>query len=309
MTYEFHHKKFATEFLEEAGETNDYHLSIAPGASGIATCRRQQGYRLEGAEIAPSRSVTDIGEDYFARIAGNLLEPAVNDVLRRLGIVSKGVQASWAAMECRKVLVASDQGSELLNDQRLQEAVLTHNQQGRRKKPHSCTVILTGHPDGVLDGASLKRFFRGGEHPHKVLFELKFLGTKRYVDLVKAGGVEYNDDDGQYFYQAQANMHAMGCEVALLVGVAKDKSAVKWNGRQWKYEGPPFLHTELVPFNKKAAKWAVDRGEELVMARDRTRDYEPTGSKAHWRCRWCDWHERCVKDLVKENPTMEESNA
>ncbi len=300
-TYEFHHEKFADEFLEGASETENHHLNIAPGASNVATCRRQQGYRLEGVEAAPSRSVLDLGEDYFARIAGNLLEPPVNDVLARLGIVSKGVQAAWAVLGCRKVVVASDRGSEVLNDADLAGDILRH-QNGAK---HDCEdIILTGHPDGVLDGASLKRFFKKGEHPKKVLFELKFLGTKRYVDLVKAGGIQYNDDDGQYFYQAQTNMNAMDCEVALLVGVAKDKSAVKWNGRQWKYEGPAMFHSELVPFDKKAAKWAIDRGAEVVGG-DRTRDYEPTGGpKSSWRCRWCDWHERCVKDLVEESEGM-----
>lgn len=302
------------DFLVTAAETQDDHLSIAPGASGVGGCLMQQYLRLSGEEIAPSRELRDIGEDYFAAKAGNALEPVVDEVMKRMGIVVKDAQCSWAILNCGTSIVRKG-GSERSTDTKLIRAIASHNGKKRKncaacddsQEGHpECYPLVTGHPDGIIV-AGLEPYLDDDDHlSERWLFELKFMGFRRYIDLVNAGVQAYGDDR-LYYYQAQLNMAALDCTHCLFLAVSKDKSAVKWGRRQFKLEGDPFTYFEVIEYDEDAYQKARARAgivTDAVRVGEKAsvpRAYDPTGGpKADWHCRWCDWHKTCLSLLAQE---------
>ena len=307
------------DFLVTAAETKDNHLNIAAGASGVGGCQLQQYLRLSGEEIAPSRELRDIGEDFFAARAGNALEPVVDEVMKRMGLVVKDAQCSWAILNCGTKLVRKGK-NEAVTDTKLGHAIIAHNKKKRRnyiacdddiispEEHPPCYPVVTGHPDGIIvDG--LGPYLPGGFGAFKWLFELKFMGFRRYIDLVNAGVQAYGEDQ-LYYLQAQLNMGALDCTHCLFLAMSKDKSAVKWGKRQFKLEGDPFTYFEVVQYDEDAYQEALERAGTVVDAATATqqdanhpgrrRAYDPTGGpKADWHCRWCDWHLTCLTLLER----------
>lgn len=275
---------FVESFLLAAAERPDTHLAIAAGASGIAHCRRQQSYTLARVPKTNTRTLPELGEGRMSAIMGNAVEPHVYEALGEkwgLGYEIEMAQVAWAVMSCGLKFYCPD-------DTELVRSIMWH----QNEEQHDCVCLITGHPDGVINVENVGR----------VLLELKFMGARRFTDLSSAPCLK--ESDTGYYEQMEMNMHGLGVDKGVIMAFAKDSSAVKWNKRQWKFAGHPFMYVEVLDLDEATIEWGLNRAYEVVAHRAEPskapRDHQPEGSEADWQCRYCDHHGRCLEDGVKE---------
>jgi hypothetical protein len=270
---------FRQEFLEKVAQSKDEHLNISPGASGIASCRRSQYYRLHDYPNSSLRPLADQGEDRIAAEMGNAVETKVYEHLRAVGIHVQDAQSAWAMMSCGEWLYGN-WDKKHSPDEVLALRIVDH----QNREQHNCHVVITGHPDGLFTVVETR-----------VLLEIKFMNFRRYADM-SANGIAFFED---YVAQIHSNMAAYGAKKALLLAFSKDKTAVKTFKRGQVQHG--FMHVELVDFDASVVKAVVERAAEVVDKRDKkelpARDHNPEGGeRADWQCRWDKYHGQCLAD-------------
>lgn len=117
------------------------------------------------------------------------------------------------------------------------------------------------------------------DEPH--LLEIKSASDKRFNEMVKLG---VRQSDPVYYTQMQTYMHYMELEKGLFLAINKNDCT---------------LHTEIVEYSRMEAEYAIKRGKEIVRSKDPPeRKYK---SKAFYRCKFCNFRDRCWNGSNEES--------
>jgi CRISPR/Cas system-associated exonuclease Cas4 (RecB family) len=106
--------------------------------------------------------------------------------------------------------------------------------------------------------------------PH--LLEIKSASDKRFNEMVKKG---VRLSDPVYYTQMQVYMHYLELDKGLFVVMNKNNSE---------------LHMEVIEYNAIEAKYAINRGKEIVRNEIPDRKYI---SKSFYKCAYCVYKEIC----------------
>ena len=134
---------------------------------------------------------------------------------------------------------------------------------------------MAGHLDGVITAAPEWYLRIGGGTP--ALWECKALNSKSWHDLRRKG---LRASKPIYYVQMQVYMAYMGLSdrPGLFTAMNGDTGEV---------------HACLVPFDQASAQSASDKGARVVSSRYPEELPRVAGRPDDWRCRSCDWSDRC----------------
>ena len=144
---------------------------------------------------------------------------------------------------------------------------------------------LGGSIDGCLvDGPPLP----GLEYP--ALFEHKIMKASKWNAFVKDGAATSHP---VYVAQCQVYMRQMELEVAVLCAINTDTSEI---------------HCEIIRLDPAVADKALDRGLKVLQAaKPETLPRLYGATPTDFRCKFCDWHERCWAEAAA--PAKQERSA
>lgn len=131
--------------------------------------------------------------------------------------------------------------------------------------------IIAGHYDGII---------MIDDNPH--LLEIKSASKKRFDEMVKLG---VRQSDPVYYIQMQVYMKYAELDKACFVAFNKDNSEI---------------HCEIVDYNAMEADNAVNRGKEI--ASSKTEPERKYKTSAFFKCKFCNYREKCWDGSNKESP-------
>lgn len=136
---------------------------------------------------------------------------------------------------------------------------------------------VSGHIDGALIAGPDMNEMSMSFYP--ALWENKGLGAKSWNDVSKKGVAKSKP---VYHAQMQIYMQYMGLadNPGLFTALNRDTGEI---------------YAELVPFDASVAQAASDRGVRVISAQSPEELPRVATKEDDFRCRWCDWKERCWK--------------
>jgi len=148
------------------------------------------------------------------------------------------------------------------------------------KDPETGRARIAGHTDGVITGCvnilgSVEAQAWMAALPYPMLWENKGVNSKNFKKY-QAGGIK----KGNNVYYAQMQLYMAYLELHWALFTAENQDTCE-------------IFAELVPFNAKDAQEASDRGVVVVSARDPEELPRITNDPADFRCKWCDYPQRC----------------
>lgn len=136
------------------------------------------------------------------------------------------------------------------------------------RDPETGIQRMRGHIDGCLtDGPSIV--------PYPALWEHKIMKAKKWQELVNVGLAKANPI---YWGQVHTYMGYMELGHCLFTALNTDTSD---------------LHFEMVKFDPAVAQRMTDRGLTVLSSRQPEDLPRVTGDPSDFRCKFCDWKERC----------------
>lgn len=133
---------------------------------------------------------------------------------------------------------------------------------------------VRGHIDGVIvDGPDLSRF--GVRYP--CLWENKALGSKSFAKM-RTGGLKVANP--VYYAQVQTYMAYLDLDANPTLWTAIDRDTGD-------------VLPQLVPFDRKAAQEATDRGVRVISAQEAAELPRIASERTFWVCKFCDFQDRC----------------
>ena len=131
---------------------------------------------------------------------------------------------------------------------------------------------IRGHIDGAFLTGPVGRF--------PCLWENKGLKADKWTKLVANG---LRAERWEYFVQCQVYMAQMQLDEhpAMFTALNKDTSE---------------LYVEFVRFDPEVAAEAIGRGQKIVRSSRPQQLDRVAKDPSDWRCKWCDWRERCWAD-------------
>jgi len=120
------------------------------------------------------------------------------------------------------------------------------------------------------------------------LWENKGLGAKSWNDVSRKGVAKSKP---MYHAQMQIYMQYMGLSEnpGLFTALNRDTGEI---------------YAELVPFDASVAQAASDRGVKVISASSPEELPRVTTKEDDWRCRFCDWKERCWNQVPTHRPMV-----
>jgi len=138
--------------------------------------------------------------------------------------------------------------------------------------PETGAMRLRGHIDGVVIG--------GPEHvkmAYPALLEIKSMNDKNFKKVVE-GGIKKTKPE--YYAQVQVYMAYLELFENPCLHITMNKNDSE-------------IHAELMPFDAGAAQEASDKGLRVIEARAAEELPRIATKSTDWRCRFCDYAERC----------------
>jgi hypothetical protein len=225
--------------------------------AGLLERRRAEPERRHlGASRLGLACLRQLGMEYF-RVPPDPGRELTGRTLRifELGHAIEAMAAGWLELAGFTLHTRNAEGGQFAFE-------AAHDPEGRPR--------MAGHIDGVLVAGPPVMSF-------PALWECKSMKEKTFREVAAKGLAV-----AQPVYHTQVCVYmghlALHESPALFTAVNKDTSE---------------LYFELVPFDRERAQWAIDRGVEVLRAAFPEELPRVSGDRADFRCRRCEFSERC----------------
>jgi len=145
----------------------------------------------------------------------------------------------------------------------------THDKAGKQFGFKVANGKISGHLDGVFVGGPDV----GVKYP--ALWEHKIMKSSKWKECDTKG---VSKSHPVYWAQCHVYMAYMGLEQCLFTALNTDTSELL------------FQYFDL---DASVAQWASDRGVQVISAKSALEMPRITRDKTDFKCRWCNWRERC----------------